>query len=101
MTNHDILGVGRNFVALTTRDLLEARDQFHWHLIHKPNAGAALDVGCSRFELGDWRWQRRRWRGHLSLARPPGSPGMERCRRSRMANIRRPRRSSLDREPVR
>jgi hypothetical protein len=33
----DILGVERNFAALSTKDLLDARDQYHWHLIHKKN----------------------------------------------------------------
>ena len=28
----DILGVDRNYASLSTRDLLDARDQYHWHL---------------------------------------------------------------------
>jgi hypothetical protein len=45
MTNDDILGVERNFAALSTRDLLEARDLYHWHLIHKPNVvGTAIGL---------------------------------------------------------
>jgi hypothetical protein len=38
MTADDILGVGRNFASLSTRDLLEARDQYHWHVIHSASA---------------------------------------------------------------
>lgn len=45
MTNDDILGVERNFAALSSRDLLEARDLYHWHLIHKPNVvGTAIGL---------------------------------------------------------
>ena len=33
----DILGVERNYASLSTKDLLEARDQYHWHLINKSN----------------------------------------------------------------
>ena len=36
----DILGVERRFASLSTKDLLEARDQYHWHLIHKRNVVA-------------------------------------------------------------
>jgi hypothetical protein len=41
----DILGVERNFAALSTKDLLDARDQYHWHLIHKKNVvGTAIGL---------------------------------------------------------
>jgi hypothetical protein len=41
----DILGVERNFAALSTRDLLDARDQYHWHLINKKNVvGTAIGL---------------------------------------------------------
>lgn len=41
----DILGVERNFASLSTKDLLEARDQYHWHLIHKRNViGTAVGL---------------------------------------------------------
>src|SRR5262245_50745936 len=45
MTNDDILGVERNFAALSTRDLLEARDLYHWHLVHRVNVvGTAIGL---------------------------------------------------------
>ena len=45
MTADDILGVERNFASLSTRDLLEARDLYHWHLIHKVNVvGTAIGL---------------------------------------------------------
>ena len=31
----DVLGVDRNYASLSTTDLLEARDLYHWHLINK------------------------------------------------------------------
>lgn len=37
MQADDILGIDQNFASLSLRDLLEARDQYHWHLVHKPN----------------------------------------------------------------
>lgn len=41
----DILGVERNFASLSTKDLLDARDQYHWHLIHKRNVvGTAVGL---------------------------------------------------------
>ena len=52
MTNDDILGVERNFAALSTRDLLEARDQYHWHLIHKPNV-VGTAIGLYRIRKSD------------------------------------------------
>ena len=52
MTNGDILGVERNFAALSTRDLLEARDQYHWHLIHKPNV-VGTAIGLYRIRKSD------------------------------------------------
>lgn len=45
MQDEDILGVERNFASLSTRDLLEARDLYHWHLIHKSNVvGTAIGL---------------------------------------------------------
>jgi hypothetical protein len=45
ITTEDILGVGRNFASLSTRDLLAARDLYHWHLIHKANVvGTAIGL---------------------------------------------------------
>ena len=52
MTNDDILGVERNFASLSTRDLLEARDLYHWHLIHKANV-VATAVGLYRIRKTD------------------------------------------------
>src|SRR5262245_28169641 len=52
MKDDDILGAERNFAALSTKDLLEARDQYHWHLIHKANViGTA--VGLYRIRKSD------------------------------------------------
>jgi len=43
MQVEDVLGVSQNFASLSTRDLLEARDLYHWHLIHKENVvGTAI-----------------------------------------------------------
>ena len=43
MAVEDVLGVGENFASLSTKDLLEARDQYHWHLVHKANVvGTAI-----------------------------------------------------------
>ena len=36
----DPLGTQDNFASLSTKDLLEARDQYHWHLIRKRNVVA-------------------------------------------------------------
>ena len=52
MTNEDILGVARNFAALSTRDLLEARDLYHWHLIHRANV-VGTAVGLYRIRKDD------------------------------------------------
>ena len=52
MTNDDILGVERNFASLSTRDLLEARDLYHWHLIHKPNV-VGTAIGLYRIRKSD------------------------------------------------
>ena len=52
MTIDDILGVERNFASLSTRDLLEARDLYHWHLIHKANV-VATAVGLYRIRKSD------------------------------------------------
>lgn len=47
----NILGVERNFAALSTKDLLDARDQYHWHLIHKRNVvGTAIGLYFIRNE---------------------------------------------------
>jgi hypothetical protein len=59
MTNDDILGVERNFASLSTRDLLEARDLYHWHLIHKPNV-VGTAIGLYRIRKSDpWPSERR------------------------------------------
>src|SRR4029453_8028841 len=50
----DILGAERNFAALSTKDLLDARDQYHWHLIHKKNVvGTAIGLYYIR-QNDDW-----------------------------------------------
>ncbi|WP_443069984.1 S1/P1 Nuclease [Subtercola sp. YIM 133946] len=33
----DVLGADSDFASLSTADLLEARDQYHWHLLNKKN----------------------------------------------------------------
>ena len=41
----DILGVDRNYASLSTKDLLDARDQYHWHLVHRRNViGTAVGL---------------------------------------------------------
>ena len=61
----DILGVDRNYASLSTRDLLDARDQYHWHLINKQNViGTA--VGLYRIRKGE------DWPSHT-----PAEPGKE------------------------
>src|SRR5690349_16489381 len=45
MKSEDVLGVERNYAALATKDLVEARDLYHWHLIHKTNVvGTAIGL---------------------------------------------------------
>jgi hypothetical protein len=48
----DILGVERNFASLSTKDLLEARDQYHWHLVHRRNV-VATAVGLYMIRTAD------------------------------------------------
>jgi hypothetical protein len=52
MTKDDVLGAERNFAALSTRDLLEARDLYHWHLIHRANV-VGTAVGLYRIRRDD------------------------------------------------
>jgi hypothetical protein len=52
MSADDILGVGRNFASLSTKDLLEARDLYHWHLIHKANV-VGTAIGLYRIRRAD------------------------------------------------
>src|SRR5262245_9942076 len=52
MTADDILGVGKNFASLSTKDLLEARDTYHWHLIHKANV-VGTAIGLYRIRKDD------------------------------------------------
>ena len=41
----DILGTERNYASLSIRDLLEARDLYHYHLVHKSNVvGTAVGL---------------------------------------------------------
>ena len=50
----DVLGVDRNYASLSTRDLLDARDQYHWHLINKRNViGTAVGLYRIR-KTDDW-----------------------------------------------
>jgi hypothetical protein len=59
MTPDDLLGVERNFASLSTKDLLEARDLYHWHLIHKANV-VGTAIGLSRIRKSDpWPSQER------------------------------------------
>jgi hypothetical protein len=52
MTKDDVLGAERNFAALSTRDLLAARDLYHWHLIHRANV-VGTAVGLYRIRRDD------------------------------------------------
>lgn len=41
----ELLGVERNYASLSIRDLLEARDLYHYHMIHKANVvGTAIGL---------------------------------------------------------
>src|SRR5438552_379595 len=41
----DVVGVQRNYQSLSVRDLLEARDQYHYHLMNKANVvGTAIGL---------------------------------------------------------
>lgn len=41
----EILGIERNYASLSIKDLLEARDLYHYHLIHKANVvGTAIGL---------------------------------------------------------
>ena len=71
MTVDDILGAGRNFASLSTKDLLEARDTYHWHLIHKANV-VATAIGLYRIRKTD-SWPDRK------------SPSVEQTRNARAA----------------
>ncbi len=47
----DILGTERNFASLAMKDLLEARDLYHWHMTHKKNVvGTAVGLYYIRCE---------------------------------------------------
>jgi hypothetical protein len=65
----NILGVERNFAALSTKDLLDARDQYHWHLIHKKNV-VGTAIGLYYIRKGD------PWPSHEE----PGANTMQRDR---------------------
>jgi hypothetical protein len=52
MANLDFLDLPNDFVLLTLRDLLSAREQFHLHLMHKPNV-VATAVGRYRIRKSD------------------------------------------------
>ncbi len=71
MTVDDILGAGRNFASLSTKDLLEARDTYHWHLIHKANV-VGTAIGLYRIRKTD-SWPDRK------------SPSVEQTRNARAA----------------
>lgn len=60
MKADDVLGVERNFASLSTRDLLEARDTYHWHLVHKENV-VGTAIGLYRIRKAD-RWPDRETR---------------------------------------
>jgi len=52
MKNDDVLGVERNFASLATKDLIEARDLYHWHLVHRANV-VGTAVGLYRIRKTD------------------------------------------------
>ena len=65
----DILGVDRNYASLSTRDLLDARDQYHWHLVHRRNViGTAVGLYHIR-KSEDWPTRERSGRAVAAAAR--------------------------------
>jgi hypothetical protein len=73
----DILGVERRFASLSTKDLLEARDQYHWHLIHKRNVvGTAVGLYLIR-KSDPWPTAELPGAGYVKAA-PPQAPKGER-----------------------
>ena len=59
MSNIDFLSLPNEFVLLSLRDLLAARELFHLHLMHKPNV-VATAVGRYRIRKSDpWPEQER------------------------------------------
>src|SRR5690348_16188186 len=52
MDKHDFLNFQSDFSMLSLADLLAAREQFHRHLIHKPNV-VATSVGRYRIRKDD------------------------------------------------
>ena len=69
----DILGVERNFSSLSTRDLLAARDLYHWHLTHKRNV-VGTAVGLYYIRTADpWPSRDRSYRS-IKAATGPKEP---------------------------
>lgn len=69
----DYLSMDTDFSALSLRDLLVARDQFHLHLIHKPNViGTA--VGRYRIRKADPWPDRHHPDNHRAASRQPRPP---------------------------
>lgn len=65
----DILGVDRNYASLSTKDLLDARDQYHWHLVHRRNViGTAVGLYHIRKDE-DWPSRERSARAVAAAAR--------------------------------
>jgi hypothetical protein len=52
--SQDYLSLENNFALLSLRDLLAAREHFHWHLMHKQNV-VATAVGRYRIRKSDPR----------------------------------------------
>jgi hypothetical protein len=77
MAADDILGLERNFASLSTKDLLEARDTYHWHLIHKANV-VGTAIGLYRIRKSD-PWPNRELRSvEQSRAERAAEPKPER-----------------------
>jgi hypothetical protein len=70
MQAEDVLGVSQNFASLSTRDLLEARDLYHWHLIHKENV-VGTAIGRYRIRKEDPWADRQVVQVEQSAAKPP------------------------------
>jgi hypothetical protein len=67
----DILGTERNYSSLSVRDLVDARDLYHFHLIHKANVvGTAIGLYLIR-DSDPWPTDRRPGRKHSADRKAP------------------------------
>jgi hypothetical protein len=68
--SQDYLSLEDNFALLSLRDLLAAREQFHWHLMHKQNV-VATAVGRYRIRKNDPRPGSTRPNGNAARSAEP------------------------------